>query len=142
MGPCMSTPYGPYPRHFLVPFEKDIRYFSSRGFCIQRSGLKRLGSGKISEFILIEVGSMLTGIPAGMTQRMLFDALKYTMSSSGDMRVWRNVAPGCRRRPSWMTAFRYGSFSTASSLGRMLLSGSADPSSCLRVSKTSGLARR
>lgn len=55
-----------YPRHILVPLEKDIRYLSSLGLSIHRSGTKFRGSGNMVVFMFIVRESILTSVPAGI----------------------------------------------------------------------------
>ncbi len=84
------------------------------------------------------LGVILT--PGGMCHCFL-PSLK-VMTSLGLMRVWRWLVPSARRRPSVMTALRYGSCSIslidsgADTLGRAALS------SVLRFARTLGVERR
>ena len=54
-----------HPKQFLDPLENAIKYFSSLAFSIHLSGLKVLGSGKMSGWKCICVEVIDIGVPAG-----------------------------------------------------------------------------
>ena len=96
---------------------------------------------RVSSLAGIGVGSggvILT--PGGMCHSLLPSSK--VMTSLGLMRVWRWLVPSAMRRPSVMTALRYGSCSIslidngAETLGRAALS------SVLNFARTLGVDRR
>ena len=131
-----------YPTHILGPFPKVIRCLSNLGLSIHRSGRKSCGCGKTVGFVFIVRISILTAVPAGIDHSFFVELSLYTRAASGDIRSKRAVPGLCRRRPSWITAERYGSVSSSALVGTVFGSGRAAASSSLSLRSLSGLARR
>ena len=80
-------------------------------------------------------------VPAGILQAVLVLRFVYIISSSGATRCCRDETAGWRRRPSWMTALRYGRVSTWANAGRRP-AGTAIFSSARSLCSLLGFARR